>query len=1210
MIKSFRQLFNKSRLRILIVAGSFGLISMLTIALGVQLQLPGTSAHTDPREILNVIGSALTGPIGGAIIGFLSSLFTQPQLRWFSIFQHIISAVWIGWAYKKLLHDRYEMPYLAIGWIALLVIYFFVIRIPGLLIAHLLFPDWFLWLVGGRISFFDALAKLYSGWLPEIIFTTIYTSLLIIALPKKFRMPLWGKPVVNLGESKTIYKYPEFLNKIFKKNFIAIRLSLWFLLLFSMPLIYLSIFTGNYFMKYTLDREAADQARAAEYINRILSNSPSEKYAQILKEINTLDERRIVLVDKDFNFLPDLNSISESDWKADYQSFLQQYKHDKFVRSIVNTKQGIVVGIAESDDNNFYVLSFSPKQSYSSQLKNFFFFIQKNFGIALLIVSILSGWIIWLIIGDPIKKLTNVAVEIGKQNYDVKIDAQSMTDEVGLLATSIEKMKNDINAVHNELLRNEAKFTSLIDSMQDLVYTLDKNLNITGLYGQWSEMYGLTEELLMGKKLTAFLSPAESEINEIACAKALNGEAVKFEWHLNKSEDKFYFESSLTPLFGAKNEIIGILGVAREITNRVEYERKLKESEDRYRILTESSPEAIVVHSFGKIIYANLSALKSVGAKSIDELIGKNIFEFIHPDYRALIAERVKMAAEQNTELPVVEIKIIKPDGSIMDVEVSGVPIIYDGKRVLQTIVHDITTRKKSETELKKLSKAVNYSPAGILITDRNGTIEYVNPKFTETTKYAFEDVVGNNPRILKSGMQDEAFYKNLWDTILRGELWRGELQNKRRSGEIYWERDLISSIKNSAGEITHFIAIKEDIDDRKKIEQELILAKDRAEDADKLKSSLLANISHEFRTPLNGILGFSQLLKEEITQPDHANMLDKIMKSGKRLMETLNSVLTLTELENKKYLIIPSALDVPMVCGQIKTQFDAYAREKELNFELESPEEEFIIHSDENLLTRIITSCVDNALKYTFSGGVKIKVGMKNDSRGTKYAVVDIIDSGIGIEKSNQEIIFKEFKQLSEGYRRDYEGLGLGLSISYKMIKLLHGDIQLQSEYGKGSTFSIIIPAEFENAGIAQGGKTGPVIATAGIRKSSEEKLKILLIEDNLLNIEVIQRFLVGKFLVESVTDGEKALKIAVQKSFDLFLIDINLGRGIDGIEVLRQLRHLEKYKEVQAVALTGYASSSNMNEFLSQGFNGYIAKPFDKKSLLEVIDKLFIQK
>ncbi len=735
------------------------------------------------------------------------------------------------------------------------------------------------------------------------------------------------------------------------------------------------------------------------------------------------------------------------------------------------------------------------------------------------------------------------------------------------------------------------------------------NARLAECNNSFAKMYGYKNPYdLVGMKLSDFwVGTREQIIENLAGWFELNSDVSD---HETIEKDKFgnlrYFLNNSIRII-ENNFIHQVWGTQRDITEKKISEIALSESQERYRLLVEFSPYAIVIHQNGKLVYANNASLKIIGAESLDQIIGRDVMDFVHPDFKKMVTERIIETAKTLKTLPPAEEKLIRLDGKYIDAEIISVPFELNGALAFQLIIRDISDIKAATEQLRKLSRAVEQSPAGILITDTNGNTEYVNPKFTEITGYTFEEVFGRNPRILNPGDKSAEYYKNMWDTLLIGNEWRGEFQNRKKTGQLYWDYNFISPIKNENGEITHFLSIKEDITERKRIEEELIRAKEEAEEANKLKSSLLANMSHEFRTPLNGILGFAQLLKDEIIEPELYEMVEKINRSGKRLMNTLNSVLSLTELENNNYLITKTEVDLPFFCHQLKTLYESFACEKKLEFNLGLKTENLSVVTDENLLTKITSAIVENAIKYTYSGEIRIELETLKQVNGKELALIHVKDTGIGIKKEDHATIFREFKQLSEGFRRDFEGLGLGLTIARRMAHLIGADVLVESEPGKGSKFTITLPLSASTETVDHEKKTAATLRVS--KKDSVEeitKLDILLVEDNLLNIEVVERFLskVGK--VSFARDGITAIKMASENLYDLFLIDINLGHGIDGIEVLKKIRLFEQYKNIPIIALTGYASDTNKREFLEQGFTHYLAKPFEKKDLLNIISEI----
>ncbi len=380
------------------------------------------------------------------------------------------------------------------------------------------------------------------------------------------------------------------------------------------------------------------------------------------------------------------------------------------------------------------------------------------------------------------------------------------------------------------------------------------------------------------------------------------------------------------------------------------------------------------------------------------------------------------------------------------------------------SIVVDITERKRAETQVRKLSQAVEQSPASIIITDPDGNIEYVNKKLVELTGYSYKEVIGKNPRIFKSDRFSGHDYKELWRTITSGKEWKGEFLNKKKNGELYWESAVISSIVNADGEIMSYLGVKEDITDRKYAEQALIKAKEKAEESDRLKMAFLANISHEIRTPMNGIIGFAELLKNsELTGEQHKVFIEIIQKSSNRMLETIASLIDISKIEagqeqlNIKEIHIIEHLEY--LYNFFKPEADAKGLRLILNIGL--PEKYASINTDIQKLDSVLVNLIKNAIKFTDTGEIVISCIKKKDC-----VFFCVKDTGIGIPPEKLEAIFNRFEQVDISSTSGYEGWGLGLSISKSYVEMLGGKIWLESKPGKGSTFGFSITLGTEKRG------------------------------------------------------------------------------------------------------------------------------------------------
>ena len=532
----------------------------------------------------------------------------------------------------------------------------------------------------------------------------------------------------------------------------------------------------------------------------------------------------------------------------------------------------------------------------------------------------------------------------------------------------------------------------------------------------------------------------------------------------------------------------------------------------------------------------------------------------------------------------------------------------YELSRTNEKLQKEIRERLKAEEELLKLYWAVEQSPTAIIITDLNGSIEYVNPRFTELTGFKFEEAVGNNPRILKSGNVPQEQYKLLWENLKKGIEWRYEYINKKKNGELFWVSSFISPIRNAQGEITHYLSVQEDISDTKQFEKELFDAKEKAEQSNRLKSVLLKNMSHEFRTPLIGILGFSQILADLLDDAEQNEMAVSIEASGKRLLSTLDGVLTLSQLESNELPVNIEKCNLSELIKSCTTQFAKLVKDKKLEFYVDIKVDNAYSKLDSQLAKKALSNILDNAVKYTDNGSITIQ--LVNKIEGNRpFNQIKIIDTGKGIALENQSIIFEAFRQVSEGLDRNYEGCGLGLTIAKKIIEITGGNLSLESKLNSGSTFIISYPLS-ENIIKKDLGKNDINNNKSLKALSSLKTPNILYVEDNPINQQVVVLFLKKNVNLDLANDGDTALKKIVENNYDLILMDINLGPGIDGIEVSKEIRKIECYKDIPIIAVTGYAALGDRERFLGENFNEYLPKPFYKKDIISLIDKLLDEK
>ncbi|MCX6897969.1 MAG: ATP-binding protein [Verrucomicrobia bacterium] len=371
----------------------------------------------------------------------------------------------------------------------------------------------------------------------------------------------------------------------------------------------------------------------------------------------------------------------------------------------------------------------------------------------------------------------------------------------------------------------------------------------------------------------------------------------------------------------------------------------------------------------------------------------------------------------------------------------------------------DLAVRRRSAQQLQLQVAALNAAGTSILITDRQGTILWCNPAFTELTGYTAAEAIGKNPRILKSGKHDAAFYQHLWRRILAGRIWHGEIINKRRDGNLYTQEITITPVRDARGEIAHFIAIEQDITLRKRAEAELRRTRDAAEAANRAKSIFLANMSHELRTPLNSVIGFANvLLKNKSGKLDATDLgfLERIAANGKHLLDMIGQVLELSDIEAHRVQLqtAPVALD-RLILGII-AGFEFQLRDRPIALSAELLDRIAPLETDEAKLKEVLVTLIGNALKFTERGSVVVRVAVDENTR--QPVRVDVADTGIGIPKDRLSAIFEAFQQADSSMARKYDGVGLGLTLAKALCHLMGYRVEVHSEAGKGSTFSVVL--------------------------------------------------------------------------------------------------------------------------------------------------------
>ena len=510
-----------------------------------------------------------------------------------------------------------------------------------------------------------------------------------------------------------------------------------------------------------------------------------------------------------------------------------------------------------------------------------------------------------------------------------------------------------------------------------------------------------------------------------------------------------------------------------------------------------------------------------------------------------------------------------------------------------------VIERSRAEEWLLKLSRAVENSPASVVITDNKGLIEYVNRKFTEVSGYGAQEVIGRNPRLLKSGAQPKEYYRELWTTIHSGLEWRGEFSNRKKNGDVHWEHVLISPIRDEKGGITHFVAVKYDISERKRIAEELQLAMEAADAANRSKSEFLANMSHEIRTPLNAIIGFSTMALNAELPPRLQGYVSKISNAGMSLLGIINDILNFSKIEAGKLDLefLPFNLENAVANSISVVQEKAIDKQVELKLTL-GPEVPRQLLGDPLRLNQVITNLLGNAVKFTETGEIELGIALQERSAERVKLLFSVRDTGIGLTPEQQAILFQPFTQADGSTTRKFGGTGLGLSISRRLVGMMGGDIWVESAYGQGSTFSFTarfgLPAEEK------------LPAPAALKG-----LPVLVVDDSRAGrAALVKQLKTLGLLVDAVDSGREAVAAVKRRDaanpYRAILMDGEMPE-MDGIEATRLIKSDGGLRFTPVVVVVGsFGGEKEKDRGFEAGADDFLQKPLTASTLLDSLMKL----
>jgi PAS domain S-box-containing protein len=615
----------------------------------------------------------------------------------------------------------------------------------------------------------------------------------------------------------------------------------------------------------------------------------------------------------------------------------------------------------------------------------------------------------------------------------------------------------------------------------------------------------------------------------------------------------------------------------------------LQDSEKRYRRLFESAKDGILIldADTGQVVDVNPFLIQLLGY-SYDSLYGQHIWELgVFKDIAA--SKDAFKALQDNEYIRYDDLPLETLDGKPIAVEFVSNVYLVDHSKVIQCNIRDITARKWAEAERKRLMAAIEQAEEAIVMTDAQGIIQFVNPAFERTTGYSRKEAVGQNPRILKSGEQDELFYRNLWETILGGRTWAGRMVNKRKDGTLYTEETTISPVRDASGQIVNYVAVKRDITEHLRLAAQF-------QQSQKMEAvGLLAGgVAHDYNNMLNVILGYTELALNQVdpAQPLHAD-LEEIYKAAIRSTDITRQLLAFA----RKQTIIPVVLDLNQNVESMLKMLRRLIGEG-INLAWLPEVGLYPVNMDPVQVGQILANlCVNARDAIADVGKVTIETGNAVFDEtycaqhagfvAGEYVLLAVSDDGCGMDKETLDQIFKPFFT-SKGVG---QGTGLGLSTVYGIVKQNNGFINVYSETGKGTTFRIYLPRYAGQAVDTHRERAAEIPLSRGET--------VLVVEDEPANLTMAKIMLkeLGYRVLAAGTPGE-AIDLAEKHSSEIHLLitDVVMPE-MNGWDLAERLQSL--YPSMKILFMSGYTANVIVHRgVLDKGVN-FIQKPFSMKDL-----------
>jgi PAS domain S-box-containing protein len=726
---------------------------------------------------------------------------------------------------------------------------------------------------------------------------------------------------------------------------------------------------------------------------------------------------------------------------------------------------------------------------------------------------------------------------------------------------------------------SEERYRNLVDNSLGLICTHDLNGTLLSVNPAAADTLGYQPSDMVGHNLRGFLAaPVRHSFDDyLERIRRETADSGLLRMVTRGGEERIWIYRNVR--HEEEGKPLYVLGHAMDITEQKQAEKALRFAQFA---IDHASDPAFWIKPDGRFFYVNDAACQALGYTR-EELLSMTVPD-IDPDYpQETWADHWQEMKQEGSHI--FEAHHRTKDGRVFPVEITTNHLDYSGHEFNCAFARDITERRRAEAERNRLLAAIEQSAEGVAITDSEGSIEYINPAFTAITGYGREEALGQNPRFLKSGQHDDKFYAHLWRTLKAGHTWQGEIINRRKDGSFYPEWMTITPVRDPDGKVAHFIAIKDDITERKRLEEQLGQSQ-RMEAIGRLASG----VAHDFNNMLGVIVGYSDLVLQGVSPTDPLRKkVEEIQKASERARNLTGQLLAFS----RRQILEPQVLDLRVLVADMKPMLCRLIGEHiELTL-LSAAAEIGRVKVDQGQMEQILLNLVVNARDAMPQGGL-VRVETKNveideqfarqhpGARPGAYVMLAVSDTGSGIDEETKAHIFEPFYTTKEKGK----GTGLGLATVYGIVKQSAGYICVESELGRGSTFAVYLPQVEEP--LPEPEQVKPPQAHKGGRET------ILLVEDEALLRTMVSDFLGGSgYQVLEAANGIEAIRIAEEHTdpIHLLLTDVVMP-GING-QVLAERLTADR-PETKVLFMSGYIDDAVVRREMLDPDMQFLQKPF----------------